>query len=220
MLSGLIASEPGFHNFFSLGAALIDPISCRSRLYAAGDSIYKWMPGQKIDEDMKVSRQWTSAPGFSILLPVSTGVTTPGRRSLFCRLDEFLNCAARRAACSRSVNRDIDAQSVFAREGHVVAWWRKTFQKMAPCTPDLKGNQSELVFANDLRLTGYVRRRCLSRASLASTCPNCPLELTQRWKSISIGSETGESRAEDLRVIDEDDLSDPGIGCNGKTRPS
>jgi len=25
----------------------------KSRLYAAGDSIYKWMPGQKIDEDMK-----------------------------------------------------------------------------------------------------------------------------------------------------------------------
>jgi hypothetical protein len=105
------------------------------------------MPGQKIDEDMKVSRQWTTAQVFSILLPVSTGVTTAGRRSLFCRLDEFLNCAARRAACSRSVNRDIDAQSVFAREGHVVARWRKAFQKMAPCTPDLKGDQSELVFA-------------------------------------------------------------------------
>jgi len=79
------------------------------------------MPGQKVDEDMKVSRQWTSAPGFSILLPVSTGAATAGRRSLLRRFDEFLNCAARRAAYSRSVNRDLDAQSVFAREGHVVA---------------------------------------------------------------------------------------------------
>jgi len=41
---------------------LIGPISCRSRLYAAGDSIYKWMPGQKVDEDMKVSRESMSSP--------------------------------------------------------------------------------------------------------------------------------------------------------------
>jgi hypothetical protein len=63
--------------------------------------------------------------GFSILrirLPVSTGTTTAGRCSLLCRLDEFLNCAARGTAYTRSVNRDLDAQSVFAREGHVVAF--------------------------------------------------------------------------------------------------
>lgn len=32
----------------------------------------------------------------------------------------------------------------------------------------------------------------------------------------SMGSESGESRAEYSRVIDEDNLSDSGIGCNGE----
>ena len=31
-----------------------------------------------------------------------------------------------------------------------------------------------------------------------------------------MGSESGESRAEYSRVIDEDNLSDSGIGCNGE----